>query len=163
MTTPAGLRHMVLAAALALLAAAGLHATPGAQFTSTPLVRSTAVQGIHAMPNHLRIDDKTAPAQVNDVLIQDVLSPAGGSSGWHSHPGYGVVAIKSGNIAAYDGDDPTCTPKLYGPGDVFTEMPDHVHFVRSVGPADYHAWAMFVLPVAVPSRTDVPSPGNCPF
>jgi quercetin dioxygenase-like cupin family protein len=152
-----------LGAVVGIIGAALLHATPGVQFTSTPLVRSTSVIGIHAMTNHLRIDDKVAPAQVNDVLIQKVLSPAGGSSGWHYHPGLGVVAIKSGIIENYDGDDPTCTPKIYGPGDVFTEMPGHIHFVRSIGPADYEAYAMFVLPVAVASRQDVPSPGNCPF
>jgi quercetin dioxygenase-like cupin family protein len=163
MRRPGGLRHMALGAALALAGASLLRATPGVMFMSTALVRSTAAQGIHAMPNHLRIDDKIAPAQVNDVLIQKVVSPAGGSSGWHSHPGYGVVAIKTGNIEAYDADDPTCTPKIYGPGDVFTEMPGHVHFVRSLGPADYEAYAMFVLPVSAASRTDVPSPGNCAF
>jgi hypothetical protein len=152
---------------LALAGASLLRATP-VPFTTTRLVRSTAAKGIHVMPNyvmpsHLRIDNKTDPAQFNDVLIQEVLSPAGGTSGWHSHPGYGVVAIKTGHVEAYDGDDPTCTPKLYGPGDVFNETPDHVHFVRSIGPEDYHAYAMFVLPVGAAPRNDVNSPGNCPF
>jgi quercetin dioxygenase-like cupin family protein len=163
MSTANRLRYLAVGAALGFSSAVALRATPGVSFTSTPLVRSTAARGLHAMPNHLRIDDKTSPGQVNDVLIQKVLSPTGGSSGWHSHPGYGVVAIKSGHIEAYDADDSTCTPALYGPGDVFTEMPNHVHFVRSVGPADYEAYAMFVLPVGVAPRTDVASPGNCPF
>jgi quercetin dioxygenase-like cupin family protein len=122
-----------------------------------------AVQGIHVMPHHLRLDDKTAPAQVNDVLIQKVVSPAGGSSGWHSHLGYGVVAIKNGTIEKYEADDPTCTPTVYSAGEVFIETPDHVHFVRSIGPTDYEAYAMFVLPPNVASRTDAASPGNCAF
>ena len=163
MRIPAGLRRMALGAALSAVSAIVLRATPGVQFTSTPQVRSTAVRGIHVMPTFVRIDDGIYPAQLNDVLMQKVVSPAGGSSGWHSHPGYGVVAIKSGHIEAYDANDSTCTPRLFGPGDVFTEMPGHVHFVRSIGPEDYEAYAMFVLPVGVASRTDVPSPGNCPF
>jgi len=48
-------------------------------------------------------------------------------------------------------------------GEVFTEEPGHVHFVRNEGTVPYEAYATFVLPVGVPSRTDAPSPGNCPF
>jgi hypothetical protein len=85
------------------------------------------------------------------------------TSGWHSHPGSGIVAVRSGIVAIYDGDDPTCTPNYVSAGEVFIEEPGHVHFVRNEGTVAYEAYATFVLPVGVPSRTDEASPGNCPF
>jgi quercetin dioxygenase-like cupin family protein len=139
---------------LSLLTAAVLWATPGSLFVTTPLARSRSVGRIHI----------NTPAQgENDVLVQAVAAKRGAYSGWHSHPGQGIVVVYSGRIANYDGDDPTCTPKYYSAGDVFTEEPGHVHFIRSEGAAPYRAIATFELPVGVPSRTDVPSPGNCPF
>jgi quercetin dioxygenase-like cupin family protein len=115
-------------------------------FVSTPLVRSTAA---------VRIDIKTHPHTLNDIQVQSVVAQPGGNSGWHSHPGYGIVVVKSGAITLYDGDDPTCTPREVGAGEVFTEEPGHIHFARNEGTVPYEAYATFVLPVGVPSRTDV--------
>ena len=149
------MKRLVLSLILVLFVTAGLvWATPGSQFVTTPLARSTA---------ETRINIKTPPRTPHDVLVQAVVGQPGGYSGWHSHPGHGIVVVYSGRIATYDGDDPTCTPKYYSAGEVFTEEPGHVHFVRSEGAVPYKAFATFVLPVGVASRTDVPSPGNCPF
>lgn len=156
-------KHVALGATLALAAVAWLRATPGTSFGTTPLVRSTAMAGIHVMPTHVRIDDKADPEQLNDVLVQKVAAAPGGFSGWHSHPGYGVVAVRAGVVAIYEGDDPTCTPRYVGAGAVFTEAPGHVHLVRNEGAVDYEAYATFILPVGVPTRIDEPNPGNCPF
>jgi quercetin dioxygenase-like cupin family protein len=128
--------------------------TPGSLFVTTPLARSMA---------DTRIDIRTPARRDHDVLVQQVVGKPGGFSGWHSHPGHGIVVVYQGRVAIYDGDDPTCTPKYYSAGEVFTEEPGHVHFVRSDGAAAYKAFATFVMPVGVASRTDVPSPGNCPF
>jgi quercetin dioxygenase-like cupin family protein len=147
-------RRIALGAILAFGGAAAVWATPGFMFVSTPLVRATTA---------LRIDLKTHPHELHDVLFQDVVAQPGGYSGWHSHPGYGVVAVKSGIVTMFDGDDPTCTPHVVSAGQVFTEEPGHVHFVRNDGNVPYEATAMFVLPVGAAARTDVPSPGNCPF
>jgi len=156
-------RPIFVATVLASTIAAMARATPGSMFTSTPLARSTAATGVHVMSNHARIDDKTAPAQLNDVLVQKVVAPPGGFSGWHSHPGYGVVVVHTGSVTMYDGDDPTCTPRTVSAGEVFTEVPGHVHFVINNGAVAYEAYATFILPVGAQSRTDVASPGNCPF
>lgn len=147
-------KKIALGVALTLVAAALAWATPGSVFVTTPLVRSTAA---------VRINVKTHPHTLNDVQVQSVVGQPGGYSGWHSHPGYGIVAVRSGIVAIYEGDDPTCTPNYVGAGEVFTEEPGHVHFVRNEGTVAYEAYATFVLPVGVPSRTDEPSPGNCPF
>jgi len=137
-----------------VVAGGGVWANPGFMFVTTPLVRSTAAT---------RISIKTRPHTLNDVLVQSVVGQPGGYSGWHSHPGYGIVAVRAGVVAIYDGDDPTCTPRYIGAGEVFTEEPGHVHFVRNEGDVPYEAFATFVLSVGVPSRTDEPDPGHCPF
>jgi quercetin dioxygenase-like cupin family protein len=147
-------KKIALGVALTLVAAALAWATPGSVFVTTPLVRSTAT---------LRVNVKTQPHTLNDVQVQSVVGQPGGYSGWHSHPGYGIVAVRSGIVAIYDGDDQTCSPHYVGAGEVFTEEPGHVHFVRNEGTVAYEAYATFVLPVGVPSRTDEPSLGNCPF
>ena len=148
-------KRLVFGLMFASLIAAGVAwATPGSLFVTTPLARSTA---------ETRINITTRARTDHDVLVQAVVGKRGGFSGWHSHPGHGIVVVYSGRVAIYDADDPTCTPKIYSAGEVFTEEPGHVHFVRSEGAAPYKAFATFVMPVGVPSRTDAPSPGNCPF
>jgi quercetin dioxygenase-like cupin family protein len=147
-------KKIALSAILAVTATALAWATPGSVFVTTALVRSTAA---------VRINIKTHPHELNDVQVQSVVGQPGGYSGWHSHPGLGIVAVRAGVVAYYDGDDKTCTPKFIGAGEVFTEEAGHVHFVRNVGTVAYEAYATFILPVGVPARTDQPSPGNCPF
>ena len=154
---------IVVAATLSLAGASALWATPGSSFVSTPLVRGMAATGIHVMPNHVRIDDKVDPTQTNDVLVQHVVAQPGGYSGWHSHPGYGVVVFRAGVATLYDGDDPSCNAKYVHAGEVFIETPGHVHFVRNEGTEAYEAYATFILPVGVAPRTNESSPGNCPF
>lgn len=146
--------NIVVGVVFAAVVATVAWATPGSAFVTTALVRSTAA---------VRINIKTHPHTLNDVQVQSVVGQPGGFSGWHSHPGYGIVAVRAGTVAIYDGDDPTCTPRYVSAGDVFTEEPGHVHFVRNEGTVAYEAYATFILPVGVPSRTDAPSPGYCPF
>jgi len=145
--------NIVVAVAFAAAVATAAWATPGSAFSTTPLVRSTAA---------VRINVKTHPYTLNDVQLQSVVGQPGRFSGWHSHPGYGIVVVRAGTVAIYDGDDRTCT-RYVSAGEVFTEEPGHVHFVQNEGTVAYEAYATFILPLGVPSRTDAPSPGNCPF
>jgi len=148
-------KTIMLSAILAVALAALVSATAGSQFTSSPLVRSTSSG---------RIKFQTHPHELTDVQVQSVVAKPGGYSGWHSHPGFGVVAVLKGEITLYDGDDPTCTPTRVSAGQVFVEQPGHIHFARNEGSVDYEAYATFMgLPIGVASRSDLPSPGNCPF
>ena len=109
---------------------------------------------------------QSLPNQAVDVLVQRVEIEPGGYSGWHSHPGQGFVVPTAGEVEIYDGDDPTCTPKIAGVDKEvrsYIEPANHIHYARNVGTVKYEAVATFLLPVGAPSRTDEPSPGNCPF
>jgi quercetin dioxygenase-like cupin family protein len=144
---------ITVAGSLAAGCAALVSATQGSNFVTTVLKRQ---------PSPVRINIKTHPHEVNDVLVQTVVGQPGGYSGWHSHPGWGFVYVNKGVAALYDGRDPGCNPTFVGQKDVFVEEPGHVHYVKSLGPDAYEAYATFVLPDGVPARTDEPKPPQCP-
>ena len=60
-------------------------------------------------PTHkVRLNTK-GPSDVHVTI--NTVAP-GGNSGWHTHPGPSFVVVKSGTATLYDGDDPTCTPRV---------------------------------------------------
>ena len=74
-----------------------------------------------------------------------------------------MVAVKSGTITLYDGDDPTCSPRSVSAGAVFVEEPGHVHLARNEGTTTEQHVSTYILPLGAPTRVDAPNPGNCPF
>jgi mannose-6-phosphate isomerase-like protein (cupin superfamily) len=98
-----------------------------------------------------------------DVVTQTITITPGGHTGWHSHPGPVFVTITAGAMTFYDGDDPACSPVVFGPGDTFIdEGGGHVHIARNEGATDLVLYATYLLPVGAPLRTDQPDPGTCP-
>ncbi|HEY3587472.1 MAG TPA: hypothetical protein VGK85_09985 [Myxococcaceae bacterium] len=57
----------------------------------------------------------------SDLYVQDNTWEAGGSTGWHTHPGAGLIIVTQGTVTAYEGDDPDCTPHVYTVGDTFVD------------------------------------------
>ena len=101
----------------------------------------------------------------SDVYIVTNTVPAGGYSGWHTHPGPSVVVVKSGTATVYDGDDPNCIPTRYPAGTGFIDAGGgHVHMVRNESSTDQLVTQAFqIIPAGQPRRIDAPSPGYCPF
>ena len=163
-------RNIFCGTIVALAISAGMAmATPNFKFTGTMLQRS--------MINE-RIDIKTG-GELKDVLVQQTVMEPGGYSGWHSHPGPVIVAVKSGMIGYYsphrrrhssphDRDEsnratPSCSVEYFQAGSAYFVEANEVHFIQNEGSVSYEDFATFVLPVGVPARTDEPSPGgNCP-
>lgn len=101
-----------------------------------------------------------------DTVVQQIVIAPGGWFGWHSHPGPVVVVVKSGELAFYDSDDPTCTPRIYVAGQVFVDRGQgHVHYAQNPGTtANLELWATyFDVPPGASPRIDARAPGNCPF
>jgi quercetin dioxygenase-like cupin family protein len=77
------------------------------------------------------VGGKQELAQVHDAadtIVQEVIVDPGGFTGWHTHPGPAIVVVKEGTFTYYDGEDPTCTPFPYGPGETFVDLGQgHVH------------------------------------
>jgi hypothetical protein len=89
---------------------------------------------------------------------------AGGTTGWHTHPGHTLIIVTAGTITHYDGDDPNCTPHVYSTGMTFVDKGGtHVHIIRNEGDVEAQVIAFRLIPAGQPGRIDAPDPGNCPF
>ncbi len=106
----------------------------------------------------------SAPHAEETVMQQIIIAP-GGHTGWHSHAGPVVVLIQAGQMSFYDGEDATCTARIYSAGQSFVDIGvDHVHIARNEGTQNLELWATyFDVPVGGAFRIDAADPGNCSF
>jgi len=146
--------------------ATALLATPASGFTGTTI--AVARFGEIDVKNH------TIPADLwqarlktqgdSDVYVQNNTWVPGGSTGWHTHPGYSLILVSEGAVTAYDGDDPSCTARVYTAGMGFVDPGgDHVHLLRNEGAVPAKTIAVQTIPAGAVRRIDAPQPGNCPF
>ena len=130
--------------AIGVLGPAALGSPPSG-FTPTNLVKADLDQTSHLNNDRVKFQTKDQ----TDVLVQKIVTDAGGSSGWHHHPGMVIVAIQSGTLTVWDS---SCDQKTYGPGlpngSVFVESGDEPGLVTSTGGAT--SYATFVAPTADP-------------
>ena len=101
-----------------------------------------------------------------DTVMQQIVIGPGGQTGWHSHPGPAVALIKAGALALYSSEDPTCTPRIYLPGQAFVDSGQgHVHLARNLSATDnVEVWVTyFDVPAGASPRLDAANPGNCGF
>jgi quercetin dioxygenase-like cupin family protein len=166
-------RILVGTAALATIGAlvlvAALIVVPALATTPTGMASIQVSKGLfgeinvktHNFPPH-KVKLKTK-GDSDVYVIRNTFDP-GGSSGWHTHPGPSLITVTSGEITAYEGDDSTCTPKVYRTGEGFVDPGDgHVHLLRNETSAPAETVAVQILPKGALRRIDAPDPGNCPF
>ncbi len=99
-----------------------------------------------------------------DVVTQQITIAAGGSTGWHGHPGPVLVTIKSGAMTFVYANDPTCTGRTYIAGQSFVDRGDEVtHNARNLGPEPLEIWATYLVPgtPGAAFRIDAADPGTC--
>ena len=143
-------------------------ATPAAGFTSTTLATATYdefyVENSNRPEGEWKAELKTELA--SDLYVQsNVWQPNGGTSGWHTHPGFSLITVTAGEVSVYHGDDPTCTPDVYTAGMGFVDRGgDHVHLIRNAGAVEASSITVQLIPDGAARRIDVtPAPGNCGF
>ncbi len=147
--------------AVFVIAATAL-ATPGSGVTSTVFAVGS-FDGIEAgaTTGHWRAKLRTnGPTDLH--ILENRIAP-GGTFGWHSHPGPGLVIVKSGALTLYKGDDPHCTPQVVPAGSGFVDDGNDVHLVRNEGAVETVVYVSSLVPAGAVRRIDEPSPGNCPF
>jgi quercetin dioxygenase-like cupin family protein len=155
----------VLGGAMTAVYVAGAWATPGSGFTSVDISKGRfdeiAVATDAAPPHQVWLLTKT---NSDFYVVENTVTP-GGFSGWHTHPGPSLVTVKSGTATFYEGDDPTCTPRVHQAGSGFIDKGDgHVHIVRNEGNVDLVLITVQLFPADTPQRRmDVLDPGNCAF
>lgn len=146
-------KQLRLVSGCVLLAAMGgwsglADATPGSGATGTSLSRATVA-------DKLKIKTKGA----SEVINQRIVLARGGSTGWHSHPGYHLVSVKSGELTVYDDE---CQGRVYGAGEAVLHHPDDVHLMRNDGEGELETYLTLILPVGTQQpRIDEPAPAGC--
>lgn len=137
---------------LALTAGLAL-ATPGSSVNATTFARGLLGDvKAHADGIKLKTDENT------DVAVQKITFQAGGSSGWHSHPGVVLVTIASGTFEHFHGD---CAATTYTAGQAFMESGDTPGLLRNGGATAGDVYVTYLAPHGVALRNDQPNPG-CP-
>jgi len=163
-------RWLTLAAITFLVFAAALTST----LRATPASGFTGVTAAFARFDEFDIKNKSIPASEwmeqfktkgqTDVYVQQNTWAAGGTTGWHTHPGASFILVTSGTVTAYEGDDPACTPHVYTTGQGFVDPGgDHVHVIRNEGTTTATSVTVQLIQAALPRRIDAASPGNCSF
>jgi len=86
-----------------------------------------------------------------DVRVQQIIFAPGSFSGWHHHPGFVLVAVKSGEVTNFDSQ---CNATTYGPnspnGSAFVEYGDEPGEVRNMTTAPATVYVTLVAPDADP-------------
>jgi len=140
-----------------------VQATPPSLFASdTATAIGVAEINIKSLSPTHKVRLNTLGGGPSDVHVTTNTVGPGGYSGWHTHPGPSFVVVKSGTATVYDGDDPTCTPRVIEQGGWFTDPGGgHVHLVRNETPVNLVLAAFQIVPVSAQRRIDAPSPGFC--
>jgi len=89
-----------------------------------------------------------------DYYSQHLVLAPGGYSGWHSHPGVLVGAVKSGQVDFYDAN---CRKKTIGAGQVYTEN-DDVHAISNTGVVDADLYISYLIKHGAPRRREEAAP-----
>jgi quercetin dioxygenase-like cupin family protein len=146
---------LLLCLAVAVATTGAAIATPGAGVSSGTLGRAT-IEGKFKMRSE----------GVADAVIRQVVVAAGGTTGWHTHPGPVLVIVTSGALTLYDSDDESCSGTTYGAGQGFIDPGyGHVHIARneSTSTAAQFIAVFFDVPVGGATTLDAADPGNCIF
>ena len=99
-----------------------------------------------------------------DTAYQQLTIPAGGHTGWHTHPGPTFVAVAQGEGTLYHGMS-GCPATKYATGSGFMQPPTEVHNMRNEGSTPLVLWAFYALPPGTSNagiRIDQPKPAECP-
>ena len=132
------------AAVLAVGAAVVAVATPPEGFSAKVLGVTTTAR------INIQEDDPS------NVLFARVMLEPGGTTGWHSHPSYVFVLVKSGRAVRVNHN---CERAVFEPGEVFIERTDRVHKVMNRSDETAVFIATFVgLPPGSPTLIDEPNP-----
>jgi quercetin dioxygenase-like cupin family protein len=107
------LRIALLGTALAVAALAAGPPVVSA-ITATLFTTSTLEDPVNVNNDRIRLKTKD-PA---DVHVQEARFQPGDVVDWHNHPGFALIAVKSGTMTFYD---PDCTAHRVGTGQAFVE------------------------------------------
>jgi mannose-6-phosphate isomerase-like protein (cupin superfamily) len=150
-----------IACLVVLVVAATALATASSGF-STEQLSLGRFDDIDIKTDNVKLKTKGGASDV--YVVKNTVMP-GGQSGWHYHPGPSLITVVQGTASFYDGDDPTCSPRIFTAGSgVIDDSVDasHVHLLRNEGTVNLVTVTMQIVPAGSPRRVDAPAPATCP-
>ena len=102
------------ASVAAALAAAALASSGSGTATTILAPRSTLAESVQMNEERIKLQTKDP----TDFVTQQVTFPPHAFSGWHHHPGFILVLVKSGQVTVHDEN---CRTKAYSAGESFVE------------------------------------------
>ena len=146
---------------LSLLLLAGIaSATPSSGVTGVPVASGALTAGVQAKFKEGQEGFGSGTAVASLTMVKYTVEP-GGTFGWHRHGGPVWAIVSSGTLTIYSGEDPTCTPHLYGAGSAFLDPGDHTHLGKNETSEPVEVYTTFMLPEGGATRIDAPDPGMC--
>ena len=95
-------------------------------------------------------------------VLQNTVAP-GGSFGWHSHTGPSLIIVMQGVATEYEGNDPSCTPRVHPAGTTFVDPGEATgHLVRNEGSVNLVVTVVRLVPEGATQRLNLENPGYCP-
>jgi hypothetical protein len=146
-----------LAAALVVVFAGTVLATPAGGMSASPPLRGTLSQSVHFNSGDVKFQTK-APV---DLVTRTITFAVGATSGWHSHPGIVLVTVTAGSLVRYSAD---CSFEVIPTGGAFVESGDDPGLVRNEGTTASVTSVTFIVPAGtavIDLRIDKDNPG-CP-
>jgi quercetin dioxygenase-like cupin family protein len=146
---------LAVAVCAVFLSSNAVMATPAVGFTAKTLAKGTLARPVEI--DALGIQFSTERS--TDLFVQQVDIAAGGSSGWHEHPGLVMVAVATGAVIVHVG----CKAgQQYSAGQTFVEpplTPMLVENASSTAPAQN--FAAVVVPAGSAPRIELPGAPAC--
>jgi hypothetical protein len=98
-----------------------------------------------------------------DIVVRTHDYAAGGSTGWHTHPGPVFINVVQGQITFYEADDPTCTPHVVLAGQGYVDTGSG-HLARNETGQPAKDVTVILAPVNLPFRGELAAPNPyCDF
>jgi quercetin dioxygenase-like cupin family protein len=146
-------RKMRIALVGATLALAALAAGPPlvSAITSTLFVTSTLKERAKVNNDGIRLKTQ----RPTDVTMQEARFAPGDVVDWHDHPGFALIAVKSGTMTFYHG----CEANERGPGQAIVETGGPTKAVNN-GTTEAVFYVTYVVPKGSP-RTVPTDPPDC--
>jgi quercetin dioxygenase-like cupin family protein len=142
------------AAVTFILTAAALCSAPPLVMALSATLFTKSTLADEANVNNDRIRFKTKDR--TDVHVQEARFAPGDVVDWHNHPGFALIAVKSGTMTFYDAD---CRAHTVGPGQSLVESGGPTR-TANLGDQEAVFYVTYVVPEGAP-RTEPVDPPPC--